>query len=324
MLTIGGSIFCLTYGLVEANNRGWGSTLIVSLLVASVLLAIAFAFTQRSGRFPMLTRGLVRNVQFMGASITLLLFAIGMMGALFMGVLAFVNLWDYSELKAALSITPLPAMGFLVSPIVGRLANRVSPRTLAVPALLTMAGGLLVLSGLPAEPSYTRVVGGLALMGAGVGATFPAVSIGSMGSIRGQELGLGSGIVNMSRQVGFAVGVALLVAVFTGTIDSQLSSAHRQVAALTRESALSATETKRLNRTAFTDPSNPEARSPEPKTPIERQARAIVREHVRDSYGAAMHVAAFVTLLAIPFSLTMRRRPGEVLQVEAAAAPASS
>ena len=53
-----------------------------------------------------------------------------------------------------------------------------------------------------------------------MGATFPAVTIGSMGSIPGQELGLGSGIVNMSRQVGFAVGVALFVAVFTGTIET--------------------------------------------------------------------------------------------------------
>jgi len=82
MATLGGSVFCLTYGLVEANNKGWGSPLIVSLFVASVLLALAFALTQRYGRFPMLTRALVRNGQFMGASVTLLLFAIGMMGTL--------------------------------------------------------------------------------------------------------------------------------------------------------------------------------------------------------------------------------------------------
>ena len=74
-------------------------------------------------------------------------------------------------------------------------------------------------------------------MGVGVGATFPAVSIGSMGSIKGQELGLGSGIVNMSRQVGFAIGVALLVAVFTGTIDNQIASARKEVSALDRADA---------------------------------------------------------------------------------------
>ena len=88
-----------------------------------------------------------------------------------------------------------------------------------------------------------------------------------MGSIRGQELGLGSGIVNMSRQVGFAIGVALLVAVFTGTLDGQAQNA----------------------------------------------------EEVRDAYGAAFRVAAFVTLLAIPFSLTMRRSPTDAAPAEAPA-----
>ena len=59
---------------MKANDRGWGSPLIVALFAAAALLAVAFALTQRYGRYPMLTRGLVRNRQFMGASISLLLF----------------------------------------------------------------------------------------------------------------------------------------------------------------------------------------------------------------------------------------------------------
>ncbi len=80
MATLGGSVFCLTYGLVEANDKGWGSPLIVSLFTASVLLAIAFALVERYGRFPMLTPGLVHNRQFVGANLSFFLFAIGMMG----------------------------------------------------------------------------------------------------------------------------------------------------------------------------------------------------------------------------------------------------
>ena len=59
----------------------------------------------------------------MGACATLLLFGIGMMGALFMTVLAFVNLWGYSEIKAALAITPVAIVAMLVSPLVGRLSE---------------------------------------------------------------------------------------------------------------------------------------------------------------------------------------------------------
>ena len=268
MVTLGGAIFCLTFGLVEANSRGWGSPLIVSLFVAAALLIAAFVVSQRRGRYPMITRGLARNRQFMGASASLLLFAIGMMGTLFMTVLLFVNLWGYSELEAALAVTPVPLMALITSPLVGRFSERFQPRAFGVPALIVMAAGLFALSNLPAEPALWSAIWPLALVGLGVGATFPAVSIGSMGSIRGQELGLGSGIVNMSRQVGFAIGVALLVAVFTGNLDNG---------------------------------------------PMDD-------EHLRDAYGATFRVAAFVTLLAIPFSLTMRRKPSEAARAEAPAA----
>jgi hypothetical protein len=258
-----------------------------------------------------------------GANLSFFLFAIGMMGVLFMCVLAFVNLWGYSELKAALAITPVPLTGLFVAPVVGRLAGRFPPRMLGLPALTVMAIALFWLSTFPADPNYLSVVGPLILMGAGMGATFPAISIGSMGSIRGQELGLGSGIVNMSRQVGFAVGVALLVAVFTGTIDDQIAKARKDVAALTSQASLTPPQRVQLERSAFPNPEQPSQQPPPARTPIEHRARDIVDEHVRDSYGAAMRTAAFVTLLAIPFSLTMRRRPAEVASPEMATAAAA-
>jgi EmrB/QacA subfamily drug resistance transporter len=322
MATIGGAVFCLTYGLVEANERGWDSPLIIGLFTGAVLLAIAFALVERYGRYPMLTSGLVHNRQFVGANLSFFLFAIGMMGVLFMLVLAFVNLWGYSELEAALAITPVPVTGLFVAPVVGRLANRFPPRALGLPALVVMATALFWLSAMPAEPDYAAVVLPLILMGAGMGATFPALNIGAMGSIAGQELGLGSGIVNMSRQVGFAVGVALLVAVFTGTIDDELKSAGREVAAVVREEGAAANP-RTLVRSLGGDPESPSTTKQEPRTPLEQQASEIIDEHVRDSYGAAIRTAGFVTLLAIPFSLTMRRRPGDVAAPEVAAAAAA-
>ncbi len=68
MVLIGGSIFCLTYGLVEANSVGWGSTQTVLLLGGAVVLAAGFAISQRLGKSPMLVPALTRNRQFMGAS----------------------------------------------------------------------------------------------------------------------------------------------------------------------------------------------------------------------------------------------------------------
>ena len=213
MLLLGGAVFALTFALVEANDEGWGSTAIVGLFVAAAVLSVAFALSQRYGRSPMLTAALVRNRQFVGASLTFLLFAIGVMGQLFLGVLLLTNLWEYTALEAALAVTPVALMGLLVAPVVGRFADRVPPRVIGIPALVAMVAGLIWFGAAPTEPHYTEVLGPLLLTGAAMGAAFPAINVGAMGSVRGEELGLGSGIVNMSRQLGFALGVALLVAV---------------------------------------------------------------------------------------------------------------
>ena len=239
MTLIGGAVFCLTYALVEASSRGWGSPLIVGLLVASAVLALAFAASQRFGRSPMLTRALVRNRQFVGASASFVLFAMAVMGPLFLAVLAFVNLWGYSQIEAALAISPIAALGVLVSPLVGRVADRVQPRLVAIPALLLMVAGLVWLGDFPERPDYLAVLPGLVVLGIGIGAIFPATSVGAMGSISGQELGLGSGIVNMSRQLGFALGVATLVAVLTG-VASGGNPAHEGYDAGFRVAALCA------------------------------------------------------------------------------------
>jgi EmrB/QacA subfamily drug resistance transporter len=220
MATCGGAVLCLTFGLVEAGSRGFDSPAIVGLLAGALVLGIAFAVSQRIGRSPMLVPALTANRQFMGSSAAMVLFAMAVMGALFMAVIAFVELWGYSQIEAALAISPIAILGVVVSPLVGRAADRVQPRAIAIPALLAMAIGLLWLAAFPARPDYQAVVAPLVVLGIGIGAIFPATSVAAMGSISGQELGVGSGVVNMSRQVGFAIGVAILVAVFTGALTA--------------------------------------------------------------------------------------------------------
>jgi MFS family permease len=322
MATLGGSIFCLTFALVEANSWGWGSGRIVGLFVASVVLLAAFAVSQRWGRWPMLVPSLVRNPQFMGACAAFLLFAVGVMGPLFLAVLAFVNMWGYSQLDAALAVSPIPLVGMAVAPLVGRRADKLPPRVVGFPALAVMALGVLWLSDLPARPHYVEVLPALVLMGVGMGATFPAINVGAMGSISGQELGLGSGIVNMSRQVGFALGVALLVAVFTGVAKDHFTTARAEAAATAQRAGYSPRQQARLVRRAF-DPERAERGERfKPRNRVERVVGGTALDAVRDAFAAGFRVAALAVLLAVPFSLTMRRRPADAHAAAAAAAAA--
>jgi EmrB/QacA subfamily drug resistance transporter len=305
---LGGGVFCLTYGLVEANDAGWGSAQTVGLLAAAALLTAAFALSQRIGRFPMLTAALVRNRQFVGASGAILLFGAGMMGTLFLAVLLFVNLWGYSELEAAFAVSPVALAGLVVAPLVSRVADRVPPRAIGVPALGCVAAGMLLLARIPAEPDYLEALPGLALAGAGIGAAFPAVNVGAMGSIAGGELGLGSGIVNMSRQLGFAVGIAVLVAVFTGELAGNVERARPRAAEVATSAGLEPDERARVLRAAFAPP-EAHAERFEPRTPAEREIRALAADASRDAFAAAFRVAALTSLLAVPCALAMRRRP---------------
>ena len=88
MVTLGAAIFCLTFGLVEANDRGWGSPRIVALFAGAAVLHAAFALTQRYGKYPMLTPGARPQPPVRGRlRDACCCSAIGMMGALFMTVL---------------------------------------------------------------------------------------------------------------------------------------------------------------------------------------------------------------------------------------------
>jgi len=322
MVTLGGAVAALTYGLVEANTKGWGSAEIVGLFVVSVALTVAFVISQRTGRFPMLTDRLTRNGQFMGASGAFVLFAAGVMGVLFLLVLAFQNMWGYSQLTAAFAISPIPLVGLFVAPIVGRFADRVQPRIMAVAALVAMGAGLLWVADLPAHAVYGRVLPALVLMGAGMGAAFPSLNVGAMGSVPGQEVGLASGIVNMARQLGFALGIAILVAVFTGAINNNIPKAQARAVQVTRAHGLKPKKQRRLIGRAFADPNQPHYRRLIPRTTVQKQVANLAADAARSSYADAFRVAALCELLAIPLAFTMRRHPQQIQNAAAAAASA--
>jgi hypothetical protein len=326
MVLLGGSVATLTYGLVEANNRGWGSHLIIGLLVASVVLAIGFALSQRFGRYPMLTRGLLKNRQFMGASGAFVLFGMGVIGVLFLAVIAFQTMWHLSPIQAALATLPIPGFGLIVALLVGRNADRITPRVTGVAALVVMVAGLVWLSFLPASPDYWKIVAPLVVIGCGMGGAFPSIQVAAMGSVSGQELGLGSGIVNMSRQLGFALGVAVLVAVFTGTFSQHEKAQRRRADGFAYALGVRHDSRHYLLEQTFQNPNGHGFKPFIPHTRTGIAVRDIAADASRDSFADAFRVAALCVFLAIPLAMTMRNSPAQAqaqARARAAAATAS-
>jgi EmrB/QacA subfamily drug resistance transporter len=227
MLLLGGAVLFLTVALIEANPFGGDLPLWLSLMQGAILLSVLFFWWERRAPDPMITPGLLANRQFRNANIGMLFFAAGAIGSLLLLSLVFVNLWGYSQLEAGLAILPVPLCGLLAWPFVGRAADTRPPGELAKPALICMAIGMLIVSFLPSTAdnawTYIRILPGLLLIGVGMGIGFPSLNVGAMGAVTGPELGLASGVLNTARQLGAAIGVAILIATFGGALNAHMS-----------------------------------------------------------------------------------------------------
>ena len=326
MTLLGLAGFSAAYALVEANSRGWDDALILFLLQGSILFGIAFHLSQKYGKHPMITPALMENKQFLGANGAMLLFAMGALGSLFLLALVFVDLWGYSELEAALALVPVPLCGLLVWPFVGRAADKKQPRQIAVPALLSMGAGLVGFSFMPstAESSwdYLMMLPALALIGVGMGMVFPAINVGAMGAVMGQELGLASGILNTARQIGAGLGIALLLAVLALVGNERLGWARDELKdelndAYELPPAMAAgifmrSYGDRLGRT----PSRLEVQG----RGFDERAGRLAGSAARTAYAWGFRTAGLLVFLAIPMARTMRRNPAQARAAQAAAA----
>jgi EmrB/QacA subfamily drug resistance transporter len=217
----------LTWGLVRGGDWGWGSGRTIAVLAAAVVLVGLFALRCARHRNPLIEPALFRVRTFSGASLATLLFSVSFGAMLLSIVLWMQDVWGWSALQTGLGVAPGPLMVPLFSFLVtGRLLARYGP------AIVIGAGAAVFAAGVGSwaaaaqlTPNYLEILPGMVITGIGVGLTLPSLMSTAASSLPPPYFATGSGVVNMLRQVGIAVGVAMLVAV--------LGSAHGSSAELT-------------------------------------------------------------------------------------------
>jgi EmrB/QacA subfamily drug resistance transporter len=206
----------LTLGLVKGDDWGWGSTRTIGVLVGSVAVIGSFVLHCLHHRNPLLDRDLFRRRSFTGASIVVTAFSIAFGGFLLSLVLWNQNVWHWSALQTGLAIAPGP---FVVLPtallIVERLIIRVGPGVvIAIGASLFTAGAIWFALFAGAKPDYfADIFPGLVSAGVGVGLALTTTMASGTSELPPENFATGSAVVNMLRQVGLAIGVAVLIAV---------------------------------------------------------------------------------------------------------------
>ena len=221
-LLITGGVGLLSLGLVKGDAWGWGDVRTVATLAVAVVAIALFAAHTAWHRNPLIDRELFKLRSFTGASAVAILFSAAFGAMLLSRVLWAQEVWHWSPLITGLSIAPGPIMvpifSFLVA---GRLTARLGAgRVIAIGSTIFAAGVAWWALAMGLRADYAgQMLGGMLLTGIGVGLTLPTLMATGASSLPPHAFATGSAVVNMLRQVGLAVGVAVLIALL-GTPQS--------------------------------------------------------------------------------------------------------
>jgi EmrB/QacA subfamily drug resistance transporter len=211
------AVSLLVLGTVQGPEWGWGDVRTVALFAAAALAGSVTVRRTMTAADPVIEKRLFESRVFAGSTVALFLFFTGFSVFLLGSALFMQNVWHFSPLRAGVSLTPAPVVAIAFAVSAGPVQRRLG-RTLpaAVGALLMSAAALTWLFTVHSTPAYwTEMFPALALMGVS-GGLAQAPMFAAAGTLPPERATTGSAVLNMSRQIGSAVGVALLIALTSG------------------------------------------------------------------------------------------------------------
>ncbi|WP_232016937.1 DHA2 family efflux MFS transporter permease subunit [Gordonia insulae] len=209
------SIGALTFGLVQGPEWGWSDGRIIGAWIVAVAALAAFIVSSARHPEPVIDPALLRVRAFSFSNVTAVLFAIPFAGALLANILWLQQVWGYSAIKTGFAVSTGP----LMVPIFAAVAHRLSARIpvgaiVSAGCLLFGLGGVIIALSVDATPDYaTEILPGWLIGGIGVGLALPSILSSATADLPAHQSATGSAVVNMSRQIGMALGVSLLVAI---------------------------------------------------------------------------------------------------------------
>ena len=204
----------LVLGLSEANGWGWGSPATLGCLLAGAAMLVAFVRNELRTEHPMLELRMFRNPTFSTASGITFLVVIAQYARLVFIPLQLEGLRGYTALEVGLMLAPAGVATAVAMQVGGRLADRLGPRVPLIVGTSLMAVGLLALANLGLTTPLWLIATFLAVQGTGMGLHAAPATVAAMDTLTSDLLGHGAAVRNLASQVGGAVSVALMGAVY--------------------------------------------------------------------------------------------------------------
>jgi EmrB/QacA subfamily drug resistance transporter len=216
-LLITGAIAALTYGLIEAGNRGWGDTLIVSSFVAAVVLGVIFIWVESKTERPMIPLRFFRSPTFTGANIDAFSISFALAGVGFFITLYQQNVHNLSAIKTGLALLPMVITMMALSPVAGTFLNRLGPRRMITVGMFVTGIGMLLFLRASVDASYWDILPAFIVMGIGMSGIWTPMTTAVLNSVESDKSGVASAVNGAIREIGTAFGIALLGTVMNRT-----------------------------------------------------------------------------------------------------------
>jgi EmrB/QacA subfamily drug resistance transporter len=220
-------LMSLVYGLSKAPQNGWNSGTVWEFIGVGIALLVAFIVNEaKYAKEPLMPLDLfkIRNVA--GGNAAFLAIACTLFSMFFFLSLYVQVVLGYSPIKSGLCFLPITLIIGITSTVVSRYVGRIGYKPFIVAGPLFLSVGLMVLSHIlkVGGTYWTNVFPGLALGAFGMGLTFVSGTLASTSGVPKHFSGLASGVLNTSQQVGGAIGLAILSAIYASTLKEQLST----------------------------------------------------------------------------------------------------
>jgi EmrB/QacA subfamily drug resistance transporter len=239
-LTATAGLSILVLAIVRSDTLGWGSGQTLGLLAAGVALVAAFLTIEaRFAKAPLMPLRIYASRTLSAANLVIFMVGASAFAMWFFMSLYLQQVQGYSPLKAGLAFLPMTLCIVAASTVASRAVSRVGAKRLLILGMVLMSGGLLWLTDIAAGGSYLgEVLVPSLLVAIGMGLAFVAGTIAAVAGVASREAGLASGLVNTSRLVGGALGLAILAALASSRTNQQLHAAGRHVTTQLAHAAL--------------------------------------------------------------------------------------
>ncbi|MCK9877260.1 MFS transporter [Frankia sp. Ag45/Mut15] len=223
-VAVTGGLVLVVYAIVRTESTSWTSPLTLGMLVGGLVLLGGFVAIEATSANPLVPLGIFRFPGIAVANMIAAVLGAGMFAVLFFLTLYLQRVQGFSPLRAGIAMLPMPVSIIVASQVVTRLIGRTGPRPLVVVGVVIGAAGQFWMTGISAGSSYwVDVFGPIALMALGVGTVMVAMVTAATSGVPMHMAGLASGLINTGRQIGAAVGLAVVTTLAENRTSSRVS-----------------------------------------------------------------------------------------------------